>query len=122
MLSLSLSLSLSVVRIKLYYIKDKKYEAMGKGMLHVKRLPGSKHQLLVRGENAIGSIWLNVLLVDGIPMTLVKSNVQLVCMTKSPANPKDESLTSVTFLMRCGSEAEAENLLTNLKKFVAKSE
>ena len=105
------------LRIKLYYLKEKKYEVMGKGMLHVKSLPGSKYQLLVRGENAIGTIWLNVLLVDGIPMKLMKKDVQVVCMTKSPAKPNDSSLTSVTYLLRCASEADASDLLSNLSKY-----
>lgn len=90
-------------------------------MLHVKSLSGSKYQLLVRGENAIGTIWLNVLLVDGIPMKLMRKDVQIVCMTKSPANPKDTSLTSVTYLLRCGSESDASDLLSNLSKYAAPS-
>jgi hypothetical protein len=93
---------------------------MGKGMLHVKSLNGTKHQLLVRGENAIGSIWLNVLLVDGIPMKLIGGkDVQIVCMTKSPANPKDPNLTSVTYLLRCASAADASDLLDNLTKYAS---
>ena len=109
-------------RIKLYYLKDKKYEVMGKGMLHIKTLGDNKHQLLVRGENAIGSIWLNVLLNDAIPVKLIKKDVQIVCMTKSPATPKDETLKSVTYLLRCSSESDASELEINLSKFMGKKE
>lgn len=90
-------------------------------MLHVKSL-GSKHQLIVRGENAIGSIWLNVLLVDGIPMKQVKKDLTVVCMTKSPANPKDSTLTSVTYLLRTASESDAADLLSNLKNYSSASD
>lgn len=109
--------SLFSKKVRLFYIKEGKYEVLGKGMLHIKKLETGKHQLIVRGENAIGSILLNILLVDGLPVKQLTKDVQIVAVTKNPATPKEETPTSVTFLLRCASESDASDLVAHITKF-----
>lgn len=93
---------------------------MGKGMVHVKKLPSDKHQLLVRGENALGSIWVNVVLDKTVTVKKQgKKDVQCVCFTKFPADDSDE-MKYVTYLFRTAGEAEAEDLEANLLKLQGK--
>ena len=90
---------------------------MGKGMLHIKKLPNGKHQLLVRGENALGSIWMNVILDKSVTIKKQgKKDLQAVCFTKLPED-SDNTIKCVTYLLRTASEADVEELESQLRKF-----
>lgn len=86
-------------------------------MIHIKKLDNGKHQLLVRGENALGSVWLNVVLDSTVTFKKQgKKDVQVVCYTKLYGDT-DGSLKYVTYLIRTASESDADDLESHLKKF-----
>lgn len=86
-------------------------------MVHIKKLPNGKNQLLVRGENALGSIWLNVVLDKTITMKKQgKKDLQVVCFTKLPEE-SDNTIKCVTYLLRTASESDVDDLELHLKKF-----
>ena len=104
-------------RIKLYFRKGKKYEALGRAWMHIKSLDSGKHQLLVRAENSIGTILLNVLLAEQLPLNRMKKDVILSAMTKDPGDPKDDTIKSVCYLIRTVSESDAQEVETKIKEY-----
>lgn len=102
----------------MYYINGKKYEKMGNAMLHMKALEDGKYQLLVRAENALGSILLNIKLVSGIPFNQMGKDIKMTVITKNPATPKDDTPTTVTYLIRSGCKDDAEEIMAMINKFL----
>ena len=104
---------------------DKTYESVGIGMLHVKKLDSGKHQLIVRGENAIGSVWLNTILASTVVIKKMPSKKDIQIATAVTASPLDtkglknggEVVKTVIHLIRCNNESNADELEQKLKSF-----
>jgi len=94
---------------------QEKFDAKGKGTLHVKPLD-SKHQLLVRADNALGTIWINIMLAAAIPISHKKNNLIIVSAPNPPISGLAENET-VTYLLRFGSEAEATEVKEKLESY-----
>lgn len=94
--------------LKLYAKAGDKYELRGKGTLHIKLLASAKKQMLFRADNTLGTILLNTLLVAGLPIQATKKNVLFVVPSGSSG--------SVQYLIKCPSEGEAQQLVTELNK------
>ena len=96
-------------------------------MLHVKRLDSGKHQLIVRGENAIGSVWLNTILAPGNIVKRIgdkRKDVQIATVVTAPPPPSgglkngaEEEVKSVIYLIRCTDEQNADELEKKLNEF-----
>lgn len=96
-------------------------------MLHVKRLESGKHQLIVRGENAIGSVWLNTILSPGNIIKRIgdkRKDVQIATLLSLPSTPSgglkngtNEEVKSLIYLIRCTDEKNADELEQKLNEF-----
>lgn len=100
---------------KLYYLKDGKYEEHGIGQLYLKPINEKKIQLIMRSDNALGTIMVNTLLNESVNFTKRNAkNVQLICVLDSKAeNPKPQT---VLFKFKDAKITDSfENELTKLK-------
>lgn len=79
---------------KLYYLKDGKYEEHGIGQLYLKPINEKKIQLIMRSDNALGTIMVNTLLNESVNFTKRnEKNVQLICVLDCKAeNPKPQTV------------------------------
>lgn len=103
---------------------ERTYECVGVGMLHVKRLETGKHQLIVRGENALGSVWLNTILSPGNIVKRIgekRKDVQIAAILSPPPpslnNGSEDDLKTVIYLIRCTDEKNADELEQKLNEF-----
>lgn len=105
-------------RIKLYFRDGKNYAPMGKAWMHIKPLESGRHQLIIRSENSIGSVLVNILLDPVIPLKRTKKDIQFSTMTNHPTSPTNpDSLTTVIYLMRTGCEEDAAEVEAKLNHF-----
>ncbi|KAG8227103.1 hypothetical protein J437_LFUL006358 [Ladona fulva] len=107
-------------RCKLFAKKEGKYNECGIGTLHIKPVPGSdddddskKIQVVVRADNAIGTVLLNVVLGGSsklpAPTRVGKNNVMLVCPLPSEADN-----VPLPVLVRVKEEKDADELFSQL--------
>jgi len=90
---------------------DGKYKDKGVGMLYIKKLNGGKHQVVVRADNNLGTVILNILLQKSLPLEK-KSAKDVMTIDVHGNNDK-----GMPILLRVKSEAEATELLNKLKEF-----
>lgn len=100
--------------VKLFYKDAGKYESKGKGTINVKRTESGKHQLIIRAENALGTIFLNIILASAIPISVTKNHVLVVCVPNPPVVAGEKSKDTVTYLIKCATEADANELASKL--------
>ncbi|XP_071453003.1 nuclear pore complex protein Nup50 [Hetaerina americana] len=106
-------------RCKLFVKKEGKFNECGVGTLHIKPVSEEeeskmkKIQVVVRADNAIGTVLLNVLYGGGsslpAPTRVGKNNVMLVCPL--PSEPDNKPMP---VLVRVKEESDADELFKNL--------
>jgi len=104
-------------KCKLFYLSDGSYTSKGVGYLHLKPVPDTdKTQLIVRADNALGTILLNISLNPALPISRQgKNNVNIVCIPNPPiSNELDGKL--VPLLVRVKTSEEADELKELLDK------
>ena len=119
--------SLLNVRCKLFYKKETEYVELGLGNLCVTNTADKEGVcLLIRNDTAMKKVLLNVRLSKGVPLSLQKNKMLLVCMPNPPLNvksssdaksscdsaPKQQSAKPVTYLIKVKDEHAAKNLHT----------
>jgi nuclear pore complex protein Nup50 len=102
-------------KCKLFLKKDGKYEERGKGFAHLKKCGDSdnKTQLVIRSDNALGSILLNIM-VESARIEKVSDNNILLATVPNPPIPGEES-GPATFLIRVKKELRDE-MFSHLQK------
>lgn len=103
-------------KCKVFVKKDGNFVDKGVGTLYVKKVEESgKHQLLVRANTNLGTIFLNMILSQSIPtQRLGKNNVMMVCIPTPDHEPPPTPV-----LIRVKTSEEADELLETLNKFKA---
>jgi hypothetical protein len=102
-------------RCKIFGMVGGNFKDKGVGQLFVKKLDGGKHQMVVRADNNLGTILLNVMLKEGLP--LKKKSAKDV-MTVDPTGDAGKPLT---VLIRVKNEETAKELLEKLESFAKQS-
>lgn len=99
---------------KLYYLQDGKYEEHGIGQLYLKSVDNKKIQLIMRNDNALGTIMINTLLNESINFTKRNAkNIQLICI---PDPTKSTKPQTVLFKFKDSQITDSfENELSKLK-------
>ena len=101
-------------KCKLFYKKSDSYVDRGIGKLHLKLTEEQKLQLVIRADNSLGNILLNVLVSPSTPLErLGTNNVMMVTVPNPPIDPKTES-EPVTFLIRVKTAEDADELKLKL--------
>jgi len=101
-------------KCKLYYKKEGAYVERGLGNVYLKQTEESKLQVIVRADNALGNILLNIIMTDDIHVDRVgKNNVMIICVPNPPIDPKADP-EPVTFLMRVKTTEDADELKNKL--------
>lgn len=78
---------------KLYCLKNGKYEEHGIGQLYLKPIDDQKIQLLMRNDNALGTIMVNTLLNKSVNFTKRNAkNVQLICVIDPTKSTKPQTV------------------------------
>jgi len=105
--------------IKMYYKQptDQSFVTYGKGTLYIKELDGSKKQLIVRANNTLGTILLNISWVSAIPVSLKKKDVIIAALPNPPLNSKESEKVLVSYILRSRNEDEAKELSESLIKY-----
>lgn len=117
--------SLYTKKVKLFYKKDSgnedkggAYADKGMGYLHVKKIEGGGHQLLVRAQTTLGNVLLNIRLRKDMPVTrLGKNHVGIICIPNPPLNPTHKENSATTFLIRVKTAEDADELRDQLEEF-----
>jgi len=108
-------------RIKLYYFneKEKKFCDRGIGNLYLKPITTSNvesTQLIIRADNNLGSILLNVKLNKLFPITKVGAkDVSYICVP-NPAIPNVDAKAPCKFLFKVKTEDDAKELLDKINE------
>jgi len=108
------------IRCKLYYKTDEGFQERGVGTLFIKKDDDGKGSILVRAENASGSVLLNSCLSAGMPLgESGKNNLMIVCQVNPPI-PKQDELTGKTnpFLIKVKSADQRAALSAAIEEFV----
>jgi len=101
-------------KCKLYYKKEGAYVERGLGNVYLKQTEESKLQVIVRADNALGNILLNIIMTADIHVDRVgKNNVMIICVPNPPIDPKADP-EPVTFLMRVKTTEDADELKNKL--------
>ncbi|KAH9418578.1 Nuclear pore complex protein Nup50, partial [Dermatophagoides pteronyssinus] len=130
-------------KCKLYYKKDENFVEKGLGFLYIKTPKlnqddtkdsggdGGKSQLLIRADTNMGTILLNIALIESLPITKADKGkgVLLTCIPNPPLdankikknnnnddNSDDNDKQTVTFLIRC-KQSDCDELYDNLMKY-----
>jgi nuclear pore complex protein Nup50 len=102
------------VRCKLFFMISNQWQERGVGALYLKPCANDKTQLLIRADNTLGTILLNIMLTKSIPTSLQgKTNVSLSCI---PNPPLDASKTPVCMLIRVKTADVAAELLQKINE------
>eukprot|EP00088_Acartia_fossae_P010353 TRINITY_DN1514_c0_g1_i5.p1 TRINITY_DN1514_c0_g1~~TRINITY_DN1514_c0_g1_i5.p1 ORF type:complete len:856 (+),score=290.21 TRINITY_DN1514_c0_g1_i5:40-2607(+) len=98
-------------KCKLFLKQENKYEERGLGFVHLKKLEGEeeKTQLIVRSDNALGTILLNILVNNSKTDKAGEKDVLLITVPNPPISTnKDEEGRPATFLIRVKKELRDE--------------
>ncbi|XP_024867425.1 nuclear pore complex protein Nup50 [Temnothorax curvispinosus] len=99
-------------RCKVFVKKDNNFSDRGVGMLYLKPTPNGKTQLIVRADTALGSLLLNTLLTQSIPVKRMNKNtIMLVCLPMPDSSPPP-----IPVLLRVKTSEAADELLEALNK------
>jgi len=103
------------MKCKLFYMVDGKWSDRGVGKLFLKPTASGKTQLLIRAENTLGTILLNVLLSKSIPTSLQgTNNVSLSCIPNPPIIGSKSTASPVCMLLKVKTADNASELLKQL--------
>ncbi|KAL7639361.1 UNVERIFIED_CONTAM: hypothetical protein RMT77_009862 [Armadillidium vulgare] len=105
-------------KVKLFYKKGSQYDTIGVGTLYIKPIKDKeKSQLVVRADNNIGTVLLNIVLNDSIPTQRIgKNNVLIACIPNPPlANTDPKAPASI--LIRVKEEKDADEMLEKLNHY-----
>jgi len=91
--------------------EKKVYGVRGLGMLHILKIENG-HQLIVRADNALGNVLLNMKLDSQIPIVLEKNNLKTIDPHKSPPQ---------RILIRVRLPTDAAALLKKIEELIASS-
>jgi len=101
-------------KCKLFYKKSDSYVERGIGQLYLKLTDEKKLQLVIRADNSLGNILLNILVTPSTPLErLGTNNLMLVTLPNPPIDPKTDS-EPVTFLVRVKTAEDADELKLKL--------
>jgi len=101
-------------KCKLFYKKSDSYVERGIGQLYLKLTDEKKLQLVIRADNSLGNILLNILVTPSTPLErLGTNNLMLVILPNPPIDPKTDS-EPVTFLVRVKTAEDADELKLKL--------
>ncbi|SPP75235.1 nuclear pore complex protein Nup50 [Drosophila guanche] len=100
-------------RCKVFVMKGADYADRGVGMLHLKPVKDSaKAQLIVRADNNIGQVLINLMVGNGLPcQRMGKNNVMIMSL------PMPEDTKVVSILLRVKTGEEADELLAKLQDY-----
>lgn len=105
--------SLYSKRCKVFVKGASDFNDRGVGTLFIKKAEGNKIQMIVRADTNLGNILLNIMIVDGLPVSrLGKNNVMVVCIPTPDAKPPPTSV-----LLRVKTGDEANELLATINKY-----
>ncbi|KAL4714399.1 hypothetical protein ACJJTC_017694 [Scirpophaga incertulas] len=101
-------------KCKIFAKIDGNFVEKGLGTLYIKKVEETgKHQLLIRANNSLGNVLLNLILVSSIPtQRMGKNNVMMVCIPTPEAKPPP-----TPHLIRVKTSEEADELLETLNKY-----
>lgn len=98
-----------VPRCKVLGVVDGQCKDKGIGMLYLKKIDGGKHQIVVRADNNLGTVILNILLQKSLPLERkTKNSIMTVDLQ---ANKKK----GMPVFLKVKSEGDATELLEKLK-------
>lgn len=105
-------------RIKLYYEKEEKFVDRGIGNLYIKPINnGESMSLIVRADNKLANILLNVKLSKSLPVSKIGAkDVSFLCMP-NPAIPGVDEKKPCKFLFKVKTEEWAQELLDKLNEY-----
>ncbi len=107
-------------RMKLYYFNEKetKFCDRGIGNLYIKPINnGESTQLIIRADNSLANILLNVKLNKMLPISKIGAkDVSMLCIP-NPAIPNIDSKLPCKFLFKVKTEEDAVELLDKLNEF-----
>lgn len=104
--------SLFSKRCKVFIKGASDFSDRGVGTLYIKKIEESKTQMIVRADTNLGNILLNIMLVDGLPVSRMgKNNVMVVCVPTPDCKPPPTSV-----LLRVKTGDEADELLATINK------
>merc|ERR1711962_331122 len=98
---------------KIFYLKDGNYKEIGVGLLFIKPLENDKASILVRADNTLGNILLNVAIPPSpAPVKQGKNN----CLLPVVLNPPIEGVEgAVPLLIRVKTSDDADELIEIIK-------
>ncbi|CAL8121031.1 unnamed protein product [Orchesella dallaii] len=103
------------IRCKVFGMVNNQYKDKGVGTLYVKILSEGKYQVVVRADNNLGTLILNILLNKSLPLEKKSAkDVMTVDIMGNKGNP-------MPILLRVKSEEDANELLSQLKEFQQQS-
>ena len=98
---------------------DKAFKDKGVGYLHLKPVPDTeKTQLIIRADNALGNILLNIILNPALPIGRQgKNNVTIACVPNPPVSDDLEGkVVPLLVRVKTGEDADELKELLNNKK------
>lgn len=100
-------------RCKVFVKGASDYSDRGVGTLYLKKVEDTnKVQLIVRADTNLGNILLNIMVVEGLPVSRMgKNNVMIVCIPTPDSKPPPTSV-----LLRVKTSEEADELLQMINK------
>jgi nuclear pore complex protein Nup50 len=105
--------SLYSKRCKVFVKGGVDFTDRGVGTLFIKKIGESKIQMIVRADTNLGNILLNIVIVEGLPVSRMgKNNVMIVCIPTPDAKPPPTSV-----LLRVKTGEEADELLNTINKY-----
>lgn len=102
-------------KCKLFVKQDGNFTDRGVGTLHIKPVKDAdKTQVIIRAGTTLGTILLNIMLTESVPLQRMgKNNVMMICIPTPDSKPPPTSI-----LVRVKTGEEADELLETLKKYV----
>lgn len=102
-------------KCKLFVKHDGSFTDRGVGTLHIKPVKDAdKTQVIIRAGTTLGTILLNIMLTESVPLQRMgKNNVMMICIPTPDSKPPPTSI-----LVRVKTGEEADELLETLKKYV----
>ncbi len=101
--------SLYSSRAKLFYKKGEEFVELGVGTLKVEAFPGKVARVLLRSDNSLKTVILNISVTSQIPLTLTKNNLLVLCPEPNP--PLGIEVRPVGYLIRVKMPSDAQRLL-----------
>lgn len=98
-------------RCKIFGVVDGKPKDKGIGMLYIKKLDDGRYQVVVRADNNLGTVILNILLQKSLPLEKNGKN-SIMTMDLQANNQK-----GMPIFIRVKTEDDAEELLKKLKEY-----